>query len=76
MKEVTLTALEPEDLEVLYTIENDQQQWLVSNTNVPFSVTDKRVVIVDDGCHTVDMHFVTTYPRSSMIFTLTTRCAS
>jgi diamine N-acetyltransferase len=37
MKEVTLTALEPEDLEVLYTIENDQQQWLVSNTNVPYS---------------------------------------
>lgn len=37
MKEVMLTALEPEDLEVLYTIENDPQMWCVSDTNAPYS---------------------------------------
>lgn len=34
---MTLTALEPEDLELLFTIENDQSQWCVSNANVPYS---------------------------------------
>lgn len=32
-----LTALEPEDLELLYTIENNRSQWCVSNANVPYS---------------------------------------
>lgn len=37
MMKMTLTALEPEDLELLFTIENDQSQWSVSNANVPYS---------------------------------------
>ena len=32
-----LRALEPEDLEFLYTIENDRDLWDVGNTNVPYS---------------------------------------
>lgn len=35
--EVTLRALEPEDLEILYQIENDETVWSVGNTNVPYS---------------------------------------
>lgn len=34
---IKLTALEPEDLELLYTIENDPEQWSVSNANTPYS---------------------------------------
>lgn len=34
---VTLEPLEPEDLELLYTIENDREMWSVGNTNVPYS---------------------------------------
>ena len=34
---VTLRAMEPEDLDVLYTIENDEELWAVGNTNVPYS---------------------------------------
>ena len=37
MKTVTLRALEPEDLDFLYQIENDDCLWLVGNTNVPYS---------------------------------------
>ena len=37
MKTVTLRALEPEDLDFLYQIENDSCLWLVGNTNVPYS---------------------------------------
>lgn len=37
MNEVALTALEPEDLEVLYSIENDTSMWCVSDTNAPYS---------------------------------------
>ena len=29
--------MEPEDLELLYTIENDRRLWNVGNTNVPYS---------------------------------------
>ncbi len=36
-KKVTLRALEPEDLEFLFTIENNDLFWDVSNTQVPFS---------------------------------------
>lgn len=34
---VKLRAMEPEDLEILYKIENDQQLWNVGTTNVPYS---------------------------------------
>ena len=36
-KKVNLRALEPEDLDFLYTTENDTNFWQVSNTQVPFS---------------------------------------
>ena len=32
-----LRALEPEDLDLLYTIENDVEHWDTSSTNVPYS---------------------------------------
>lgn len=34
---VTLRAIEPEDLDVLYKIENDRALWNVGITNVPYS---------------------------------------
>ena len=34
---VKLRALEPEDLDLLYTIENDRELWDVSETNTPMS---------------------------------------
>ena len=34
---VTLRAMEPEDLDLLYRIENDQQLWALGDTNVPYS---------------------------------------
>ena len=34
---VTLRAIEPEDLDLLYQIENNQQLWHVGATNVPYS---------------------------------------
>lgn len=34
---VHLRAMEPEDLDTLYRIENDQQLWNVGTTNVPYS---------------------------------------
>ena len=34
---IRLRAMEPEDLDMLYTIENDQQLWNVGSTNVPYS---------------------------------------
>ena len=37
---MTLRALEPQDLELLYTIENDREQWHVANNNVPYSRYD------------------------------------
>ena len=36
-KLVSLRAIEPEDLETLYTIENDTSLWLVGSANVPYS---------------------------------------
>lgn len=36
-KNITLRALEPEDLEFLYEIENETSFWEVSNTQTPFS---------------------------------------
>ena len=34
---VILRAMEPEDLDTLYKIENNQELWAVSATNVPYS---------------------------------------
>ena len=34
---ITLRALEPEDLDELYAIENDTEIWDVGHTNVPYS---------------------------------------
>lgn len=34
---VILRAMEPEDLDTLYKIENNQELWAVSTTNVPYS---------------------------------------
>lgn len=36
-REISLRALEPEDLELLYDWENDMANWLISNTVKPFS---------------------------------------
>ena len=37
LPEIHLRALEPEDLELLYGIENDDVLWRVGTTNVPYS---------------------------------------
>lgn len=34
---VRLRAMEPEDLEVMYAMENDSQTWDVTNFTVPYS---------------------------------------
>ena len=34
---VKLRAMEPEDLDVLYEIENDAEMWHVGAVNVPYS---------------------------------------
>lgn len=34
---IYLRALEPEDLEFIYQLENDESIWTVSNTNTPYS---------------------------------------
>jgi diamine N-acetyltransferase len=36
-KEIKLRAVEPEDLELLYEWENENEYWIISNTTVPFS---------------------------------------
>jgi diamine N-acetyltransferase len=36
-QEISLRALEPEDLELLYKWENNATYWIISNTIVPFS---------------------------------------
>jgi diamine N-acetyltransferase len=36
-EKVIIRAMEPEDLELLYQIENDESLWGVSTTNVPYS---------------------------------------
>ena len=36
-KNIRLRAIEPEDLDVLYEIENDRELWDVGTTNVPYS---------------------------------------
>lgn len=44
---VRLEPLEPEDLELLYTIENDRDMWSISNTSVPYSRYDLRDYILN-----------------------------
>jgi diamine N-acetyltransferase len=34
---IYIRALEPNDLEFIYAIENEQTMWEVSNTNTPYS---------------------------------------
>ena len=34
---IRLRAIEPEDLDLLYLIENDTRLWNVGTTNVPYS---------------------------------------
>ena len=47
---ITLRAVEPEDLELLYLWENDRTVWQVSNTLVPFSHYQlKRYIESDPG---------------------------
>lgn len=36
-KHISLRALEPEDLEFLFSIENDETFWEISNTQLPYS---------------------------------------
>ena len=36
-EKINLRALEPEDLEFLYQIENDESFWEISHTKTPFS---------------------------------------
>jgi diamine N-acetyltransferase len=36
-QDISLRAVEPEDLELLYTWENDNRYWIISNTVTPFS---------------------------------------
>ncbi|MBQ7869537.1 MAG: GNAT family N-acetyltransferase [Prevotella sp.] len=47
MPEITLRAIEPEDLELLYRIENDMLLWNIGTTNVPYS----RYVLHDYVAH-------------------------
>jgi diamine N-acetyltransferase len=34
---ISLRAMEPEDLDLLYKIENDMEMWNISTANVPYS---------------------------------------
>lgn len=47
---LTLRALEPEDLEALYQIENDTTLWSVSNTTAPYSRYALREYIATNAC--------------------------
>ncbi len=49
-KQVRLRAMEPEDLELIYTIENDPEMWDVSNFNVPYSQFVVRQYIENSQC--------------------------
>ena len=50
-KDIILRALEPEDLELLYEWENDDNYWLISNTSSPFSkYTLKRYIENSHKC--------------------------
>ena len=49
-KEIKLRAMEPEDLELLYSIENDHSLWEVGLTNVPYSRYVLRDFIANSKC--------------------------
>lgn len=44
---IQLTALEPEDLEILYTIENDPAMWNVGSSTAPYSRYDLKDYILN-----------------------------
>ena len=47
--QITLRAVEPEDLALLYLWENDRKVWHVSNTLVPFSRYQLKLYIESDA---------------------------
>lgn len=48
--DVCLRAIEPEDLEMLYSIENDTHLWSVCTTNVPYSKYILKEYIASTKC--------------------------
>ena len=48
--QVHLRAMEPEDLEVLYQMENDPSTWDVSNFSVPYSKYVLKQYIENSQC--------------------------
>lgn len=50
LPKVRLRAMEPEDLDLLYSVENDTEVWSVGNTSVPYS----RYVLHDYIANTVN----------------------
>lgn len=50
MKSLNLRPMEPEDLDVLYALENDMQLWTVGYTNVPYSRYLLRDYIANSTC--------------------------
>ncbi|MCD8182446.1 MAG: GNAT family N-acetyltransferase [Bacteroides sp.] len=47
---IRLRAIEPEDLEVIYTMENDSQTWDVTNFTVPYSKFVLKQYIENSQC--------------------------
>lgn len=47
---LSLRAVEPEDLEILYEMENDPQSWDISNFSVPYSKYTLRQYIENSQC--------------------------
>lgn len=48
---MTLRAMEPEDLDLLYEIENDRELWNVGATNVPYSRYALHTYIAQSQCN-------------------------
>ena len=46
-----LRAIEPEDLDLLYQIENNTELWQVGATNVPYSRYTRRYLCRPTGTH-------------------------
>jgi len=46
-EQLTLRAMEPEDIDLLYRIENDRSLWDVGSTNVPYSRSSLRDFIIN-----------------------------
>jgi diamine N-acetyltransferase len=49
LPQIRLRAMEPEDLELLYQIENDREVWNVGVTNVPYSRYVLRTYIAESS---------------------------